>query len=289
MNIAFSPDGQILVTEDNNGGVVLWDVSNPSKPTMLSKAITDTAGGNVPIAVFSPNGHLLATASGGDGPVNGPYTSTVTLWNVSDPAHPAALYSQQFSGDYIAALAFKHDGSELAVAPRRGYQNTVWSSVIVWNIDNPAAPTTVSTPFYSYTVGIDALAYRSDGQIVAVADNAANNPQYYFIDLAETSRMVKITCPTSNFSDAMFSANAQTLAISGGSYNSQGNYGTGAVRLYDVTNPARAIIEGNLADSTGWVFAAAFSPDGDFLATGNENSNGSGVARLWILHSPGGV
>ena len=242
-SIVYGPDGRTLLTEDPNTGVVLWDVSNPSDPTVPTKAITDTAGGNFSAAAFSPNGRFLALGTNGDGPSNGPYTGTAELWNITNPAHPVALYGQQFVG-YVSGLAFNGDGSKLAIATGSSSQNSVGSWIRIWNVTNPQEPKQISEPFVSYAVKINAIDYRPDGQILALTDNGAlSNPKYYLVNMAHPGTFIRISCRTANCTGEALSTDGRTLAISGGNYVA-GDYGTGAVRLYNIADPSRPVVIG---------------------------------------------
>jgi len=147
---AFSPDGRVLAAASTSE-VVLWNVANPARPRLLhtlAAAPLQTGNpGNFDVGdgdlVFSPNGHLLASASGGD---------QVTLWNVTRPAQPTRIATLTGPRDYFTALAFSPGDNLLAGVTYHG-------SVRVFRLTGPAAPLTVST-----RRGILARARFSGGQ-----------------------------------------------------------------------------------------------------------------------------
>ncbi len=102
--VAFSPDGQKLVTVNWNDENVLWDISNPSNPRKLR--------GFDAIGIFSPDGKTLI---GGD--------SLLEQWNLSgellrkyaDPQLEGKAEGQAHSGK-ISDLAIFLDGSEFITA-----------------------------------------------------------------------------------------------------------------------------------------------------------------------------
>jgi WD40 repeat protein len=77
--VAFSPDGKLLASGDENGNIRLWDPAT-GQPVGVPLHAAASINGVLGVA-FSPNGKLLASADG-DG--------TVRLWNVLLFAHPYA-------------------------------------------------------------------------------------------------------------------------------------------------------------------------------------------------------
>ena len=119
-SVAFSPDGLILATLDediggNLGGdaIKLWDVRTGQFLTILTDG-TDFPGFAV---AFSPDGTKLASGSWGD--------FTVKLWDVSTRKRIAT-----FPGHigWVSSVAFSPDGTKLASGSYDG-------TVLVWNIE----------------------------------------------------------------------------------------------------------------------------------------------------------
>ncbi|WP_154814794.1 helix-turn-helix domain-containing protein [Actinophytocola xinjiangensis] len=117
----FSPDGSLLVTADAEGGVRLYRVDDPSRPSLAGTVTVDSAMS----PVFDPRGRLLAVGSG-DGRVH--------LWDVSDPSRPRAV-GQPLDGPVsdVWQIAFHPDGTRLAAA-------STDESVYVWDVADPAEP-----------------------------------------------------------------------------------------------------------------------------------------------------
>ena len=108
---AFSPDGRILAAASTTG-LVLWNVADPARPRLLrslaAAPLLSENPGPVPFGVsqgdlvFSPDGQILASVSGGD---------QVTLWNVARPARATRIAILAGPRDYFAALAFSPRGT----------------------------------------------------------------------------------------------------------------------------------------------------------------------------------
>ena len=98
--VASRPDGQLLASGSTGRTVRLWDVTNPAHPAQRATVPHPRPGrsgrGHLPdrgvnAARFSPDGRLLAVGC----------DKTLSLWDVTDPAHPAlcsALAGQARAG-----------------------------------------------------------------------------------------------------------------------------------------------------------------------------------------------
>jgi WD40 repeat protein len=70
-SVAFSPNGKLLATGDQNGSTYLWDVATGRRIATLP---TPGANSSVSSVAFSPNGKLLATAN---------QDGATSLWSVT--------------------------------------------------------------------------------------------------------------------------------------------------------------------------------------------------------------
>ena len=100
--LAFSPDGQLLVSADGNGSAYLWHISPSHQTTAPARILPDPAGAGVWSALFSSQG-TLAT---------GDYRGNIYLWNTSNGAYRGPLGIP--GGNPVSALAFSPDGRVVA-------------------------------------------------------------------------------------------------------------------------------------------------------------------------------
>jgi WD40 repeat protein len=120
---AFSPDSKLLAAA-YGGGVALWDVSRPHHARLLSVLnahVGPVMHGDI---AFSPDGHLLAVASG---------RGQATIWNVTRPAHGSPVATVTGRGGYFQALAFAPRGDLLAGVTTAG-------TVLVYSLADPRHP-----------------------------------------------------------------------------------------------------------------------------------------------------
>jgi WD40 repeat protein/transcriptional regulator with XRE-family HTH domain len=242
--VSFNKPGSLLAIASTE--TQLWNV--PSA-TLRSSSISNLSGVSTAIA-WSPDGTQLAEG-GRDG--------TMRLWNVTDPARPAA------TGPPIAAhtklletVAYSPGGNTIATG---GDDNTVR----LWDATDPAniRPLSTITGFNAY---VFTLTFSPDGKTLAVAsiDNTVR-----LWDVERPSLPVALGPPVVTLGHyalaVSFSPDGQTLAV--GSADK-------TVRLYDIHDPAKPVPLGRpMGGPANYVYTLAFTPDGNTLAAGSTDES----------------
>jgi WD40 repeat protein len=248
--IAFSPDGRMLATADDNGRAQLWDVR-----THRQIGAAMTVPGTAYSVAFSPDGSMLATASD---------EGTVRLWNVHTqrPVGPSLIAStgRDPSVGAAYAVAFSPNGRILATAGGNG-------AVRLWNVQtHRQIGATMTVPRGAY-----AVAFSPDGSMLAAGGNDGTARLWN----VRTQRPIgSPLIAGSELADqtvwgVAFSPDGRILATAGGD---------GTARLWNVVSQQQ-IGPVMTASVGGGAVSVAFSPDGTTLATGGFDS----TVRLWNL------
>lgn len=140
-DVAFTPDGQWLVSAHGDGGILIWDLTNRECVGNLNEHSS-----LVRRIVFSPDGQWLA--SGG-------FDRSLMIWNVNQQTRQAVFLVPSGA---INDIAFSQDGRLVATADQAG-DVSLWDvhlNTLVWTIQHPR--TYVTT-----------LAFSPDGHYLATS------------------------------------------------------------------------------------------------------------------------
>jgi WD40 repeat protein len=158
--VAFSPDGKILASGDDDNWVRLWDVAT-------RQPIGDPLPGGAAVA-FSPDGRVLA--SGDAGSYMDGYHGTVRLWDVATRqpiGHP--LPSDTGS---VSTLAFSPDGRIVAAGCSDGTAR-LWDPATRQPIGSPHRPAKpVDTgDVHAVAVSLDLKSFAFGGDSGGLSDS----------------------------------------------------------------------------------------------------------------------
>jgi WD40 repeat protein len=159
-NVVFPPAGGTLLTANADYTWILWNVSDPARPTRLA-TFNDQA-------VYSPDGRTLASRN--------------LLWSVADPTH-AVRVAQLGSGE---PLAFSPDGTLLVTLDR--------GTTMLWNVADRGHPVHLANVGARTDSEDEDVIFSPDGRVLfAGADDAValwdvRNPQ-------QPTKLATVTAP----------------------------------------------------------------------------------------------
>ena len=138
--ITFTQNGHLLVSDNRNRNLSLWDVDTGKRLRTLPLHNYYNAN----LTTFSPDGKTMANVFGG--PV-------IRLW---DTESGTELYPIVRISFFPTSLAFSHDGKKLAGSNRYG-------NIVVWEVDTG----NILHLIEGHTDAVNGLAFSPDGKILA--------------------------------------------------------------------------------------------------------------------------
>ncbi|MEV6252584.1 TIR domain-containing protein [Nocardia sp. NPDC051911] len=294
--------GDLMAIGGANGNVDLWDISNSRVPLRL-------ATWNAEHVDFSRNDHRLsAVALSADGKTvaTGGPDRTVSLWDISDRAHPRRLGPPLTGlGGIVRAIVFTPDGNRLAAGsdknslvwdiskretPRRigrGLRDRQitgltftdgrllalgWNggNAALWDLTNPDEPSLAGMAPTRVMVG--RLAYSPAARVLVTSSTDKTIQLWDMKDLAHPRRLGDPLRDTMGGDvDVIFDQTGRLLAELGLD---------GRILLWDITDPARPVQVGDPIDARADAVAGAqLSTDGDTLVAVYSD----GPAVIWDL------
>ncbi|BCY08694.1 TIR domain-containing protein [Actinoplanes sp. L3-i22] len=191
--LAAGPNGRTLAVLDRGPEATLWDVSDPAHPT-LKATLSDAAG--ITAVNLSPDGHTVAVSDqdqqtvlwdlagaepvmlatlpaayplmfSPDGRTGVSSGAAVTVWDLSDPAHPVAGAKLALTwGDQITDAIIAVNPA-LPMVAVEGANDYVW----MWNLQDPASPQLGGSQLAAPgDARLSAMSFSPDGSTLAMAD-----------------------------------------------------------------------------------------------------------------------
>ena len=246
--VAISPDGKTLATGSavpgENGVVRLYDL----KTGKASGVLRNEKHGVIDCLAFSPDGKRLAVGTAFEDP-------PLRIWDVASGKVAASC---KLDTEWITAVAFGPDGSELAGGTREGvlYLVDAASGELKSKLVGPTgfihAVRVASTR--RYTRWVHTVAFSEDGKTLL---SAGSDSKIHHWNLATKQAELTFVRHTERFQSTVFSPDRRLLAT--------GDV-KGTVSIWDAVSGERLRDCGR---HNNMVTALAFSPDGKMLASGD--------------------
>jgi len=225
LSVAFSPDGQRIVSGSEEGRVRIWDVAgNRLGCGAHLEAVTTVA--------WSPDGKTIA--SGGADKV-------VRLWDVKGRSQ-GELHG---SSDLITTIAISPDSRLLAIG-------SADASVTLWDL----ATRQHLHAFTGHTARVNAVAFSPDGTLLASVSDDATVKLWAVARHAEVATLTTHKAPVHTVA---FSPDGKLLASGNGLVQEEAGSLGGLIKIWDATT-YQEMAQFSDPDSPA-VLALAFSPD----------------------------
>ena len=256
-DVVVAADWRTMLTAGPGTDFVLWDSSAAGRPERLA-GLPGHADDAAQVAM-RPDGRVAVTLES-----NHP----ATLWDLTDPRHPAPLSTV---GDQVLEMAFANGGKDLLTMERSAATGaTTWPFTLrIWDLSSPAHPAVLKV-----VRGVGGIpAVSDDGRTVVINTTRTEIALWDVNDPRAAHAVATLRGRVDAngevaFHAAAFSPDGRMIATG----DQVGN-----VTLWDLSRPGEpapvATITGQPSASDGLVFG----PGGRTLAT----ADAGGATRLW--------
>lgn len=267
LSLAFSPDGKTLASAGGGqlkgrdrgalGEIKLWDVATGK----LLKTIA-VPNGIVFHVAFSPDGKLLATASG-SGSADPVVPGEVRLWDASTgelvrklPSHHRGAYGVAFSPD---GKLIASGGTDMIDEGRR----VVAGEVKIWDLQSGKELHT----FRGHTGAVGALAFAADGKTLA-SGGARFDGTVKLWDVASGKGLGTLEVRAEIVYALAFAANANLVVCSDTLPDKEGDPTRWSVSRWDTKQKKRLKVD---SIREKWPYRMTLSHDGELIACTCDN------------------
>ncbi len=285
LSVAYSPNGQMLASGSDDDTIRIWNAATGAHIRTLQGHTDD-----VNSVAYSPDGQTIVSGSDDD---------TIRIWNATTGAHIRTL--QGHTNDVVSA-AYSPNGSTIA-------SGSLDSTARIWNAGTGALMQTLEWYKWWHTGAVWFAAYSPDSQTIAAggADDTIRVWNFAARPIATVSgpseSQIGAFNVTITFSSAVTGFTSSDIVVTNGSASnfagSGASYtatiqpsGVGVVTVSVPANAASNVWGSNEASNiysadyraqqvltghTDSVVSIAYSPDGQTIASGSEDS----TVRIW--------
>lgn len=244
-----SPNGRTLATGGESGRITLQSTDRLGRPRLSGIPFGASNGGRN-YSSLAISGDIMLLATGNE-------DGTVSLWDISDQAHPRRLKRLRGGAD---AVAFSPEGATLATGGSSG--------VSLWDVSDPDSPRRL-TKITNTAGSVHSIVFLADSKTLVVG--AEQGATYWNIEEPETPVGLAYVLAEEEVLNLWRVGEERIMAFIGGS----------VPKLWEITDPSKPqLLRSDLRDRRGWpVNIAEVSPEGEFLVA----SHLGGYARFWDL------
>ena len=247
-SVSFSSDGKTIASRCGQYVICLRDAATYTEIRRL-----EIRGYLINIAVFSPDGHMLAILQHNN---QGPYYSSpiVRLWDVTTDTEIGILWGHI---GQVQSVSFSPDGRTLVTA------GSIDGTIRMWDVDT----LTEITILRGHTGWVNSVSFSPDGKTIV---SGSNDHTVRLWDVDTQTEVANLEGHTDAVNSVTFNPDGKTI-VSGSDDTT--------VRLWDfATRTGMGILTGN--DSYA-VNSVSFSPGGKTIASGSDD----GTVLLWNITS----
>jgi WD40 repeat protein/class 3 adenylate cyclase len=245
IDIAFSPDGKLAITGGLDQKAKIWDTTAGQVLYTLSGHTQGIIG-----VAFSPDGTHVATVG---------FDGTARIWDVTPAKELLFIPFVHPEINWSGWLSYNADGTRILT----DYTN---SNARIW--DAVSGKELMQLGGFTVNTGAFQPSYSPDGKLIA----AGNGDNKIFVWDAQTGEQLTTLVGFEGWArHTAFSPDGTRLASANDNDGTKASKITGTVTIWDLAS-AKALL--TMQVSPHGTTSVAYSPDGNYLITGDWDANG---------------